>query len=433
MVDVVELIRRRVSMYEASATKMNIKLIFSSSVSTYFTAVDKLKFEKIVDNLISNALKYSLSGSNIDVSFDSGNDYWCFEVKDYGLGISDNAQKKLFREFYRGDNVVNSKIVGSGIGLLLVKNYVTMHNGQIELTSKIDEGTSFRITIPFKEVNEVITFEDELESISETQLDPLDLIDTDKGGDKKIHILIVEDNNDLQNFIKVSFEPQYKISVASDGKQAWESIQSELPDLIISDVMMPEMDGFQLCKLIKSTFDTSHIPVILLTALSDRTNELEGLHLGAEAYVTKPFDMVLLKERINSIIRNRDVVRDKATKLIYPLDKDEPILTNEHNDKFVKKAIEVVRNNMANCDFGKDQFASEMNASSSLLYKKIKSLTGQSPVDFIKDIRLNHSLELLQSKKYTVTEVSELCGFSSIGYFSTVFKKHFGKPPTELN
>ena len=202
---------------------------------------------------------------------------------------------------------------------------------------------------------------------------------------------------------------------------------------MVSDLMMHNVDGFELCRLMKSTYETSHIPIILLTALSGEADQIHGLGLGADDYLTKPFDMILLSQRIKSIIRNREIVKEKALKLIKGPDNDEEqILVNEFNDKFVKKMLEVVRANMANTEFGKEDFAFSMNISSSLLYKKVKSLTNQSPTDFIKMVRLDYALELLQSHKYTVTEVSEYCGFSSLGYFSTVFKKHFGKSPTQI-
>ena len=220
---------------------------------------------------------------------------------------------------------------------------------------------------------------------------------------------------------------------AEDGVEAWEMIQKEMPDLVVSDVMMPNMDGFELCRLMKSTYETSHIPLIMLTALSGKAEQLHGLGLGADDYLTKPFDMTLLVQRIKSIIRNRAAVKEKALKLIkVPTSNNDQILTNELNDKFLKKMSEVVRANISNSEFGKDDFAAAMNVSSSLLYKKVKALTDQSPTDFIKVVRLDYAQELLQSRKYSVTEVSELCGFSSIGYFSTVFKKHFGKSPTEI-
>ena len=191
------------------------------------------------------------------------------------------------------------------------------------------------------------------------------------------------------------------------------------------------MDGYELCRMVKEDIRISHIPIVLLTALSDKAEQLHGLGLGADDYLTKPFDMTLLIHRIKSIIQNRAAVRERAM-IRTNVNRREPILQNKLNDKFVEMALEVVHANMANSNFDKDAFAYQMNVSSSLLYKKLKTLTDLSPVDFIKDIRLNYALELLQKKSYTVTEVSELSGFSSVGYFSTVFKKHFGKSPTEI-
>lgn len=432
MVNIPELVKQRVAMFEATARKYKISLTFSTNSDTYLSAIDELKVEKVIDNLISNAIKYSHPNSKVDITLQTSESQWVLEVKDYGLGISENAQNHLFKEFYRGDNLVNSKIVGSGIGLLLVKNYVNMHGGVVHLSSVENVGSVFTINIPYKKVENESP---RLEEISNSEKMHVELSDhqiDDTHSDKKLHIMVVEDNADLQNFIKYAFEPVCKVTTAGDGKQAWLSIQKKLPDLVISDVMMPEMDGFELCKLIKSTFDTAHIPVILLTALSDKTKQLEGLKLGADDYITKPFDVSLLKQRIYSIEKNREVVREKALKIIRTTENQEPVLNNEQNDLFVRKAVNIVKDNIANCEFGKDEFAAAMNASSSLLYKKIKALTGQSPVDFIKIIRLDYSIELLHLKKYTVTEVSELCGFSSVGYFSTVFKKHFGKSPTEI-
>jgi len=339
----------------------------------------------------------------------------------------------LFKEFYRGENAVNSKVVGSGIGLMVVKNYVNMHDGQITYTSQENIGSTFRVVIPLKEVASKIDSSEaakqKYSSSEDVVISPL--IPNSELDKKPMSILVVEDNDDLRNFMQYPLREEFEVFLAEDGVKAWEMIQTQMPDLVVSDVMMPNMDGFELCELIKSTYETSHIPVVLLTALSEKAEQLRGLGLGADDYLTKPFDMTLLILRIKSIIQRQILVREKALNLS-PVNFDEPILENKLNDKFVKKAMEVVHANISNASFDKDTFASEMNVSSSLLYKKIKSLTNQSPVDFIKDIRLNYALKLLQKKNYSVTEVSELSGFSSIGYFSTVFKKHFGKSPTEI-
>lgn len=435
MVDIVGLIDHRRLMFESFAKSKNIALYFSSDQDCYQTAIDELMMEKVVDNLISNAIKYSHPDSQVHINLKCQPDRWTLEVKDNGIGIGTKAQHQLFKEFYRGENAINSKIVGSGIGLLLVKNYVEMHDGHIYCVSQENSGATFTIDVPFKEVSKKKNENVEIrESVSDIvkDIDSPPLFPQEALSKQVMHILIVEDNDDLRNFMRYPLQADFDLLLAKDGSEAWDIIQKQMPDLVVSDVMMPRMDGFELCRLMKSTYETSHIPFILLTALAGKAEQLHGLGLGADDYLTKPFDMTLLIHRIKSIIRNREAIKEKALKLIKGTNNNEQILTNELNDKFMKNMLKVVRANIENTEFGKDDFASAMNVSSSLLYKKVKSLTGQSPTDFIKLIRLDYALELLQSHKYSVTEVSELCGFSSIGYFSTVFKKHFGKSPTEV-
>ncbi len=191
------------------------------------------------------------------------------------------------------------------------------------------------------------------------------------------------------------------------------------------------MNGFELCENIKSTFETSHIPVVLLTALNDTEKQLHGLGLGADDYLTKPFDTKLLRQKIRTIIHNRKAIREKALRIIQT-ENNEPVLNNTHNDKFLKKMHEVVKANISNPQFSKDDFAAAMKVSGSLLYKKVKALTDLSPLEFIKSVRMGYALELLQLKKYSINEVSDMCGYASSGYFSTVFKRYFGKTPTGL-
>jgi len=437
MVDIVSFIENHLLMYESFAKSKQVNLHYVSDQECYQTAIDETMMEKIIDNLITNAIKYSYPETEVQINLKCEPENWTLEIKDNGIGISNKAQRQLFKEFYRGENAINSKIVGSGIGLLLVKNYVEMHDGDISYISKENVGSTFKLVIPFKE-----TFEEEKilnSEVKETVLTDLKEIDSqsllqhEEYKKQVMRILIVEDNDDLRNFMQYPLRADFEVLLAVDGEEAWSIIQKKMPDLVVSDVMMPKMDGFELCRLMKSTYETSHIPFILLTSLSGKAEQLHGLGLGADDYLTKPFDMTLLVQRIKSIIRNREAVKEKAMKLIKGTVNDNvQILTNEHNDKFVKKMLEVVHANIANIEFGKDDFASSMNVSTSLLYKKVKSLTDQSPTDFIKLVRLDYALELLQSHKHSVTDVSELCGFGSIGYFSTVFKKHFGKSPTEI-
>ncbi|MBW8323223.1 MAG: response regulator, partial [Prolixibacteraceae bacterium] len=437
MTDVVKLIANRKVMLDTYAKNRNIELVFVPDRESYTTAVDESKMEKIIDNLISNAIKYSPDNSQIRINFRCDNKKWVLQVNDNGIGISRKAQRQLFKEFYRGENAINSKVVGSGIGLLLVKNYVTMHSGNISCSSQENIGSTFQVVIPFKSITGESGVTNTLSdtsilsgSVQDFSLDAES--ENENQTSKEMKVLIVEDNDDLLNFLKSTLGKDFKISTAVDGEIAWELISRQIPDLVVSDIMMPNMDGFELCKLMKSTYETSHIPIVLLTALSEKAEQLHGLGLGADDYLTKPFDINILLQRIKSIIRNREVVREKAFKIIKGESADPAILENVLNDKFLKKILEVARENISNSEFSKDEFASSVNMSSSLLYKKIKSLTGLSPTDFIKTIRLDHALALMQSREYTVTEVSELCGFASVGYFSTVFKKHFGKSPTEI-
>lgn len=437
MVDVVALLKKRIAMFEMLAKNKNLNISFELNCESYTTAIDELKIEKVFDNLLSNAMKFSSPNSNIQVFLVCNSDKWTLTVRDHGLGISKRDQKKLFKEFYRGENSINSRIVGSGIGLLLVKNYVDMHGGSVTVESEEGVGSVFTITIPYHKVDNVDMSTDDIQKenvfYSDNVIEP-DIQD-EKGAInkmKKPQLLIVEDNIDLQNFLKISLEDDFNVLVSSNGLDAWQIVQKLSPDIIVSDVMMPQMDGFELCRHIKSTFETSHIPIILLTALTDKAQQMEGLGLGADDYITKPFDIGLLNQRIQSLVRNREFVRERVLRMFSKPDVEVQLLLNDQNDQFLKRAIEIVRLNIDNSEFDKDQFAAAMCASTSLLYKKIKTLTGQSPIDFIKVIRLNHSMELLQSRKYSVTEVSEMCGFSSVGYFSTVFKKYFAKSPTDI-
>jgi signal transduction histidine kinase/DNA-binding response OmpR family regulator/ligand-binding sensor domain-containing protein len=437
MTDIVMLISYRRLVFDSFAKSKNIELTFASDRQKYITAVDESKIEKIVDNLISNAVKYSHSQNKVRMELKCDDKKWVLQVKDQGIGISKKAQRQLFKEFYRGDNAANSKIVGSGIGLLLARNYVTMHGGQLSCTSQENVGSTFQVVIPYKEIHNasevVYPSTDEVVVLPDIMINNGQILKDHKpnrSGEMKV--LVVEDNEDLLNFMHTTLSREFNVYTAEDGIKAWDFIIRHLPDLVISDIMMPNMDGFELCRRLKSTYETSHVPIILLTALSERTEQLQGLGLGADDYLTKPFDMLLLEQRIRTIIRNREIVREKALKLI-EVNSVEPLLSNEHNDSFMKKMVEVARSNISNSEFDKEDFASSMNVSSSLLYKKIKSFTGQSPTEFIKTIRLNYALDLLHKRKYSITEVSEMCGFTSLGYFSTVFKKHFGESPTDIS
>lgn len=430
--DVVEFVKQRIRMFESLAAKKGLRFEFNPGVHVYQTAFDESLMEKVIDNLISNAIKYAHLQTTIQIQLYTNPKEWAFEIRDEGIGISKKAQRQLFKEFYRGENAVNSKIVGSGIGLLLVKKYINLQGGEITFTSQENIGSVFRFVLPFKTAEPEQFVQPDIPETKSVRKTTLQESNQAKAASQhSMKVLLVEDNDELLRFMQSALKTDFEVYIAADGQMAWNLIRKIQPDLVVSDIMMPGMDGFELCRNMKSTFETSHIPIVLLTALSGKAEQLNGLGLGADDYLTKPFDLALLRQKIKTIITNRQIVREKALKL-FKGNSNDNILTNELNNKFVKNMLEVVKANISNPQFNKEEFASAMNVSSSLLYKKVKALTDQSPSDFIKIARLNHALELLKSRQYNVTEVSELCGFSSIGYFSTVFKKHFGSSPTEI-
>lgn len=425
-VNLISLLRRRVEAYESLAASKGITIIKEFIPAIYTTEVDKLMIERAIDNLLSNAVKYSSSGTKITVVFKGTDNEWTLKVEDEGIGIPKKDLKKLFKEFYRADNAVNSNMMGSGIGLLSVKRYVNIHGGTVFVESESGKGTTFFIHMPRRlrpETTEV-PIDNKVETVA-------DSMGEESTWEDSMSVLVVEDNETLREFLVTALQTRFKVETAVDGREAWDKLAELQPDLVLSDVLMPRMDGFELCRLIKTTYSTSHIPVILLTALDDKDNQIRGLELGADNYLTKPFDMELLAERITSIIKNRRSVAGKAMESVRE-GAETPLVENGINDEFLKKAVDCVKENITNESFGKGDFAKAMMISQSLLYKKIKALTDMSVVEFIRSIRLNHAMTLLQGGKYNVTEVSEMCGFSSSAYFSRVFKDHFGKNPSEF-
>ncbi|MBO7433167.1 MAG: response regulator [Salinivirgaceae bacterium] len=428
MADIVGFVSNRVQMFESMAAKSNIELQFTHNTNSYNSAIDTNMMAKVIDNLISNAIKYSPKGGVVSISLECSEKMWRLSVTDHGIGISRQAQKHLFTEFYRSDNSVNSSIIGSGIGLMLVKNYVEMHNGKVTCSSQEGKGSVFTIEIPVAVVDRKQTAPSITVQQTSSQTTENKTVDTHESDTS---LLIVEDNENLLQFMRDTLADEFNIATATNGNAAWKAIVQQQPDIVISDIMMPEMDGFELCQQLKSTFETAHIPIILLTALSGRAEQLQGLGLGADDYLTKPFDMDILRLRLKTLVRNRQLTKSK---IINSLSHGTPVeLGNKQNDEFVQKLHLTVKENMGNCDFDKEQFAAAMNVSSSLLYKKIKALTDLSPTDFIKTARLEYALQLLKAQKYNITEISEMCGFASAAYFSTVFKKQYGVAPSDYD
>jgi DNA-binding response OmpR family regulator/two-component sensor histidine kinase len=411
-----------VSDFELLAKEKQIDLYVNLPVADQKIYIDRKKLSLCIENLLSNAIKYTNAHGKIELKLvvtDDGK--LLIEISDDGIGIPTKSHKKLFSRFYRAENASNSKETGSGIGLMLTNKLVALHKGKISFVSVENFGTCFKIEIPYTKnaynPNEIVEFtESELTDMEE-----------EYSTDDLTNILLVEDNDEIRDFLAKQLRHEYVVSVASNGNEAIDIINQNPPDFILSDIMMPGISGFELCNILKNDINTSHIPIILLSALSDRSDIIKGLHLGADDYITKPFDMSILQSKIKTIVKNRVILKNKIidkttdatdSKFINPLDK-----------AFMEKVIQHIEENLLNEEFSIDQLAVEMAKSRSVFFKKLKSITNTSPRDFIKEIRMKKAARLLLEQRYQITEVAYLVGFTNPKHFSTFFKKYYGVSP----
>jgi len=427
--------------FQSYAESKQIKLTFESNFRFLNVWFDMDKMESIIKNLISNAIKYTPNGGEIKIIAFSNPDHWGFEISDTGIGIPDDEQKKLFKVFFRGSNAINSKISGSGIGLLIVRKLVKLHKGTISLKSKVGNGSTFRISFPqghkhfkkhqLKWNQDQGTNSEQIYSNFKTKaadILPPSISPHIKKSSQQI--LLVEDNDEMRNYLQHTLSDNYYIFTASDGLEGWNIIQNIKPDLVISDIMMPKMNGDELCIKIKNNLDTSHIPVILLSALSDKNNIIQGLKAGADEYILKPFDISILRVKIMTILTNRSVLKDRFAELDIKATDECIDYASELDCKFMAKVKDIIEKNLEDSDFNVAILCSTLNMSRSSFYNKIKALTDQAPADFIRSIRLTRAAELLKSKRYNITEVAEMTGFSDAKYFREVFKKRYKMNPS---
>lgn len=416
--------------WEPVAQRKNISILLHLPENHLFEWYDKQKMDKILDNLISNAIKYSRNDGTVDISLTYTSSHWQINVSDNGIGIPESAARKLFNRFYRAENAINSQETGSGLGLLLIKNYVSMHRGQTGVSSYENEGSDFYIRLKrgYKHYRNTELIDEGTYSDSHFETSTVETENIDK---QKIRLLIVEDNPDLREYINMSLGHYFTTYTAENGKAAWEKIPTINPDIVLSDYNMPEMNGFELCEKIKKTYETSHIPVILLTVMSDIKNMEEGYKLGADDYIPKPFDVKYLKLKIENIIANRKILRTKFLETSKPVDLIETA-DNEHNVAFLSKATKIVDDHIIDTDFSISDFAREMGMSKSLLYTKFNAVTGYSPNDFVKITRMKKAISLFKEGRYNINEVAAMTGFDEASYFTTSFKKIYGKSPKQF-
>lgn len=393
---------------------------------------DKSKMDKIMDNLLSNALKYTENGGQVTIELNADANQWQIRIIDTGIGIPRSEQRKIFRYFFRAENAVNTKKMGSGIGLMLTKKLVEMHGGHISFESRQAEGTTFTLNFPtgtsvFAE-NQIARYmlhepEPDRPSPSERSERP--------GNLPHARILVVEDNNELRSYLCDSLASLYQISGVATAEKALLSIRQSQPDLILSDIMMPGMSGEQFCKMIKTDIAISHIPVILITALSGKTHMLRGLKTGADDYITKPFEIDVLRVKIENILTNRRKLKEYYVHPNPGMPSEEIEMLPSLDKEFLAKVIEAIQNQIGNPELSVVSLVMQIGMGRTVFYNKLKALTGQSPNEFIRTQRMHKAMQLLLEQRYTINEISDMVGFADSKYFSTTFRKFFGKSPSK--
>ncbi|MBQ8673021.1 MAG: response regulator [Bacteroides sp.] len=406
------------------------------SIRGYF---DTDKLDKILYNLLSNAAKYNKDGGFIQVTLQRADnpDYVCLCVKDSGRGISKQKQEDLFKRFYEGD-YRKVGTIGTGIGLSLTRDLVKLHGGSIRVESEPDKGTEFIVTLPiersyFKEeqVDEDAALPVQ-RTITATPMPEESGNENPSGEAQKKHtILVVEDNEELLQLMVRLLKRDYNVLTAENGQEAVTVVENEDVHLIVSDVMMPVMDGIELCRYVKSKLEISHIPVILLTAKTKEEDRAEAYEVGADAFITKPFNLIVLHARIRNLLKNKErSARDFKNQLVFEV---KELNYTSLDEDFMQRAIDCVNRHLEDCEFDQQQFVEEMNTSKSTLYKKLKSLTGLNTSAFIRNIRLKAACRIMEEKGNSVriSDLAYAVGFNDPKYFSSCFKREFGMQPTE--
>ena len=417
--DIVDHLNSILVSFSDYAEERGIHLSFEHDADSYVMDYDREKMTKVVYNLFSNALKFTPAGGSVSLSFRHEQDAVFIAVADTGKGISDNDKPNIFKRFYQSASNDNSQ-TGSGIGLHIASDYVRLHHGTISVSDNKPVGSIFTITLP-------IVAEDSMQSKTAEQAVPAN---RPLKEDNLKAILIVDDNQDMLSFISSCMKEDYLVHTASDGNTALDVLQREQIDLIVSDVMMPGIDGFELCRRVKTDINLSHIPIILLTARTTDVSRIEGLQLGADDYLTKPFNIEGLRLRVKKFIdweqHNHQQFRQKMN--IEPSE----ITITPLDEQFIKRAIALVEQNLSDSEFSVETMAAEVGMARTTLYKKLMAITGQGPAEFIRTIRIKRGRALLEASQMQVTEIAYAVGFTTVKSFTMNFKSEYGMTPTEF-
>lgn len=450
--DIVSFIRNVCQSFSMLSERNNIALNFFSPLTSLHIKFDEDKMSKIMMNLLGNAFKYTPEGGKVDVTVETSGTDLVIKVADTGTGIKDSDKAHIFERFYQGSERSASASVGNGIGLSLVSEYVSLHNGTIRAVDNIDHGTVFIINIPIGNAAETgkTSASDKAAESGKTPGTNTSEEGTAPGTtqaqltDGKVNTatseteppkspdstpplaLVVDDSQDMLEFLKDGLEKEFHVVTATNGKIAMKLLESVKPDIIVTDLMMPEMDGIELCRQLKSASDLASIPVVILTAKHDVRDKVEGLTIGADDYLTKPFDIRVLLLRMKKLI---SLTRRGAGRTLIEPEPDNISIT-PLDEKLVEKAVRFVSANIKRSDLSVEELSSHLGMSRVHLYKKLKAITGKTPIEFIRIIRLKRGAQMLRESQLNVSEVAYQLGFNSPKYFSKYFKEEFGILPS---
>ena len=425
--DIVDHLNSILISFSDYAEERSIHLSFDHVVDSFLMDYDREKINKVIYNLFSNAMKFTPAGGSVSLSLRVEENSVAIAVADTGKGISDNDKPNIFKRFYQSASNDSSQ-TGSGIGLHIASDYVRLHHGTISVSDNQPVGSIFTITLPIeKEVSSQVQKNHGDKLLDSGQNEPVPAIQHEN---KLKTILIVDDNQDMLSFISSCMKEDYQVHTASDGAAALDILQHEQIDLIVSDVMMPGIDGFELCRRVKTDINLSHIPVILLTARTTDVSRIEGLQLGADDYLTKPFNIEVLRLRVKKFI---DWEQDNHRQFRQKMDIEPSEITiTPLDEQFIKKAIDLVEKNISDSNFSVETMAAEVGMARTTLYKKLMAITGQGPAEFIRTIRIKRGRALLEASQMQITEIAYAVGFTTVKSFTMNFKSEYGMTPTEF-
>lgn len=445
-IEVIGFTKEIISYFDEEALNRKIKIEFTSSLEKLNDWLDPKMLEKIIFNIISNAFKFTPDNGSILISIEKQAEAlhidgklvpsFSITVIDTGSGIDKKDLKKIFDRFYQVNNSNKAYYGSTGIGLEVVKEFVGLHKGKIEVDSKVNQGTKFTVIFPigkkFYEATEVINESFVLETAKSKYFESPNYEDEDEIEEpeqEKVHtVLIVEDNSGLRNYLKQELKKQYKVIAAENGQKGYELALEKLPDLIITDVIMPVMDGLELCKNVKGNLKTSHIPLLMLSAKAMVKDRLEGIDSGADMYLSKPFDLDILKSSLAQLISSRQIMFDKFYTGINSQGKEK---TTTLDNEFIQKVLAFINENISDSQLSVELLSSKVFLSRSQLYRKIKTLTGVSVSEFIRNVRLEKARGLIEKGNDNINEISFKVGFPSPSYFAKCYKSKYGHLPTQ--